>query len=324
MGQMFDNDQHSPTFSEASKKIAAYYAQGYRNVRIPVSWTVNIDGSRLADTSGNINRNHSRLGQLIQVVDYALSFDDMYVVINAHHEAEIKDGNRAAVLEQLWTDITDIFQDHDNRLLFEILNEPHITGGSAMPPANLRNMTGMAYDRIRAENPQRIIIIGGNQWFGAHEMAITWPNLDEVGGGSDPYLMATFHHYNPWEYHGLGNLLFPWNDSHISDPINTMLNWSNGVGQGMPVYIGEWGTSWEQYLPTMDCNNIRAWYERLPQFAGQEGIPTAVWDDGGWFRIFDHGTDSYNNNLYQCIIDGSCEYSASDSSRFNAACDTGL
>jgi len=321
LGQMFDNDQHSPTLSEAAKKIDAYYAQGYRNVRIPVSWTVSIGGSRLADTNGNVNRADPRLAELTAVIDHALTLEGMHVVLNAHHEAEIKDGNRFDVLEQLWTDITDIYKDRDNRLIFEILNEPHLSSGNAMPAANLRNMTRLAYNRIRAVNPERIIIIGGNQWFGAHEMAQVWSNLDDVGGGADAHLMSTFHHYDPWDYHGLGNLTFAWTDSNISTPMNTMLSWANGVGQGMPVYIGEWGTSWQQYLPTMDCNNIRSWYEKFHfQFAAPAGIPTGVWDDGGWFGIFDHGTDNWNNNLYQCIINGTCELSSNDSSRFNSAC----
>lgn len=321
LGQMFDNDQHSPTLNEAKGKIDAYYALGYRNVRIPVSWTIEIDGSRLADANGVVDRNNGRLAELIKVVDYALALQDLYVVINTHHEAVIKDNNQAAVLEQLWDDISSIFSDRSYRLLFEILNEPHLSNSSAMAPANLRAMTGRAYDKIRARNPNRIIIIGGNQWFGAQEMALTWPNLEEVGGGNDQYLMSTFHHYNPWEFHGLGNLDTNWTSAHITDPINTMKSWAESVGQGMPIYIGEWGTNWEQYKSEMDCNNIRAWYAALhSQYAAPEGIPTAVWDDGGWFKIYDHATDSFNNNLYECIIGGACDYSADDNNRINSAC----
>lgn len=320
LGQMFDNDQHSPTLTAASKKIDAYYAEGFRNVRIPVSWTISIGGSALVDNSGTVKRDHPRLQELINTVDHALSYEDMFVVINAHHEAAIKDGNNAAMLEQLWSDISDIFKDRSHRLIFQVLNEPHLSGGGAMSPGNLRHMTGLAYDKIRANTPTRIVVIGGNQWFGAHEMAISWPNLDAVGGGDDSYLMASFHHYNPWSFHGQGNHMTDWNSSHLEGPFSTMQNWANGVGQGMPIYISEWGTDWGQYKSAMDCNNIRAWYQALAEHARLEGIPTSVWDDGGWFMIFSHASNSYNNNLYQCAIGGSCNYSAADSSRFNAAC----
>jgi len=41
-----------------------------------------------------------------------------------------------------------------------------------------------------------------------------------------------------------------------------------------------------------------------------------VWDDGGWFRIFDHGSDSFDNNLVDCI-GGACDWTGTE--RFNDA-----
>lgn len=325
LGQMFDNTQHPRTFAAARAKIDAYYAQGFRNVRIPITWTRDVGGSTLVNNPniGDVNRNHPRLAVITQVIDYALSLSDMYVVINTHHEGIIKDSEDWRILERLWTDISDIFGDRDARLIFEIINEPHKSAPpyDAMPPASLRLMTGKAYDKIRAVNPKRIIAIGGNRWFGSHEMAETWPNLDDVGGGNDKYLMATFHHYNPWSFHddNQGDYADNWNDSHISDPMDQMISWSNTVGNGMPIYIGEWGTGWNSQLPTMDCNNIRLWYEKFDkEYAAPRQQPTMVWDDGGWFMVYDHASNSWNNNLYQCIAEGDCQWSGSE--RFNSAC----
>lgn len=324
LGQMFESTQHPRTFNAAKSKIDAYYNMGYRNVRIPITWTEAVGGNRLvADANvGAVNRNHSRLAVITQVVDYALSLPDMYVVINAHHEGGLKTNNRWWVLETLWADIADIFKDRDHRLLFEILNEPHLSDAnkSPMPPANLRFMTGKAYNKIRAVDAQRIIIIGGNHWFGAGEMANVWPNLNEVGGGSDAYVMATFHHYDPWSFSGdnQGDYADAWTLSNVGNPMDIMQNWANGVGQGMPVYIGEWGVGWGSRYSAMQCNNIRYWYQLFDaSYAAPKGQPTAVWDDGGWFKIFDHGTNSFNNNLAQCI-GGNCAWDGAD--RFNSGC----
>ncbi len=321
LGQMFESNQHSRTFSAAKAKIDAYYAMGHRNVRIPVTWTGQIGGSTLVNTqTGVVDRGHSRLAEITKVIDYSLSLPDMYVVLNAHHEGNIKDGNQWRVLEQLWADVSDIFKDRSYRLVFEILNEPHLGDYSAMDPGNLRNMTGKAYDKIRANDQKRNIIIGGNQWFAANEMAITWPHLNEVGGGQDPHVMATFHHYNPWTFNGdnQGNYADNWTDHDLSSPMDLMADWANSVGNGMPVYIGEWGTGWQSTLPSMQCNNIRLWYQKfVSDYAGPKGQPTAVWDDGGWFGIFDHGTNNWNNNLAQCI-NGECDWTTNE--RFNSAC----
>lgn len=322
LGQMFDNTQHPRTFAAAKAKIDAYYAQGFRNVRIPITWTEKIDGTTLVNstTVGDVNRSHPRLVVISQIIDYALSLQDMYVVINAHHESALKDNNRAAVLERLWQDIADIYRDRNHRLLFEVLNEPHLSNGSAMDPAKVRAMTSKSYTKIRAVDAERIILIGGNQWFGAQEMAITWPNLNDVGGGQDQYLMATFHHYNPWTFNGdnQGDYADNWTDNDISSPMDTMLNWSKSVGNGMPVYIGEWGSGWGSRYQTFSCNNIRLFYSKLDaKFASVKGIPTAVWDDSGWFKIFDFATYTFTNNLSQCI-GGTCEWDGAE--RFNTGC----
>jgi endoglucanase len=323
LGQMFENTQHPPTLAAASAKIDAYYAKGFRNVRIPVTWTEATNGSLLVNdaTVGAVVRTHPRLAVITQVIDHALSKPNLYVVLNAHHEDALKTASRTAVLERLWTDLVDLFKGRDYRLLFEILNEPHRDDGTAMPAADLRTMTARAYAKIRAADPPRIVLIGGNRYFGAAEVPEVWTNLSGVGGGRDPYVMATFHHYNPWTFCGdnQGTYDDAWTDANLSDPMNTMLNWANTVGGGMPVYIGEWGVGWGSRYTTLECNNVRLWYQRMhSEFAAPRGIPTAVWDDGGWFKIFDHATNAYANNLVDCIS-GDCAWTGTE--RFNAGCD---
>ena len=321
LGQMFDNSQHPTTLAEAKPKIDAYYARGFRVVRIPVTWTEDVDGSTLADPqTGRIDQNAPRLKELMAVVDYALAQPGLYVVLNAHHEKRLKQDGRADVLEQLWTDIADVFGDRDHRLIFEILNEPHLEGGTAMAPETVREVSGRAYQRIRARDAKRIVVIGGNQWFGADEMARTWPDLKAVGDGRDPYVMATFHHYNPWTFAGdnQGDYADPWTDDDIRKPMQTMADWASTVGRGMPVFIGEWGVGWHSKLASMNCNNVGLWYARFhTAHAAPMHMPTAVWDDGGWFQLFDHARNRFAGNLVDCI-GGECTWSGTE--RFNPDC----
>jgi len=164
------------------------------------------------------------------------------------------------------------------------------------------------------------VAIGGNQWFAAGEMAQVWPSLEGVGGGQDAYLMATFHHYDPWTFCGdnQGTYDDAWTDDNLAGPMDAMLEWASSVGAGMPVYIGEWGVGWGSRYSEMQCNNIRQWYQKLDhEFAAPRGVPTEVWDDGGWFKIFDHGSNAFNNNLVDCI-GGDCAWDGAD--RFNDGC----
>lgn len=322
LGGMFENGVHAPSLELARAKIDAYYAKGFRHVRVPVTWTEPVGGSALvADpTIGTVDRAHPRLAALEQVVDYALSRPEFYVVLNAHHEATLKTENRAAVLEQLWHDIGEIFGQRDHRLLFELLNEPHIEGGLPMPEIDLRAMSGKAYAAIRALDPRRLVVIGGNQWFAAQEMASSWPHLDDVGGGDDAYLLATFHHYDPWTFCGddQGSYADAWTDADVTGPFEVMRAWADGAGQGMPFFVGEWGVGWGSRYDAMECNNVRLWYQTLgSEVAPEEEVPTSVWDDGGWFAIYDHGTNAFANDLADCIL-GSCDWNGTE--RFNDGC----
>ncbi len=322
LGQMFESDQHPRTLAAASAKIDAYYARGFRNIRIPITWTEAVGGDLLVSDPavGAVNRSHPRLAVIQSVVDYALSKPDLYVVINAHHEVALKTQSRGAVLEQLWKDVADIFKGRGHRLLFEILNEPHRSDDTAMPAADLRGMVGLAYDRIRQVDPKRIVLFGGNRWFAANEVPSVWTNLDEVGGGNDPYVMATFHHYDPWTFCGnnQGTYDDAWTASNQSGPMDTMATWASTVGKGMPVYIGEWGVGWGSKYSELTCNNIRQWYTTFDSVnASGHNQPTAVWDDGGWFKIFDHASNNFDNNLIDCIA-GNCAWDGTE--RFNAGC----
>ncbi|MBN2192613.1 MAG: glycoside hydrolase family 5 protein [Polyangiaceae bacterium] len=324
LGQMFESTQQPRTLAAASAKIDAYYAKGFRSVRIPITWTEPVGGDRLVNDAnvGDVNRGHARLAVIEQVVDFALAKPDLYVIVNAHHESTLKTQSRSSVLERLWQDIAEIFADRDHRLIFELLNEPHRSDAdnSPMPAADLREMSALAYAKIRAVDPHRILAIGGNQWFGAGEMAQVWPSLEGVGDGQDAYLMATFHHYDPWTFCGdnQGSYDDAWTDDNLSGPIDAMLDWASSVGGGMPVFIGEWGVGWGSRYDLMQCNNIRQWYQKLDhEFAVPRGVPTVVWDDGGWFKIFDHGSNGFDNNLVDCI-GGDCAWDGAD--RFNDGC----
>lgn len=84
-----------------------------------------------------------------------------------------------------------------------------------------------------------------------------------------------------------------------------MEQWSRTAGKGMPVYIGEWGVGWRSELPSMNCNNIRRWYDSfINEQAIARGLPTAVWDNGGWFRVFDQARNTWDNDLIDCMANG--------------------
>ena len=87
----------------------------------------------------------------------------------------------------------------------------------------------------------------------------------------------------------------------------------------MPIFIGEWGVGWQSRYERMDCNNIRLWYARFDAaHARARQMLTAVWDDGGWFELFDHTGNRFSSNLVDCIT-GTCDVQPRP--RFGPDCD---
>ncbi|MBQ5310442.1 MAG: cellulase family glycosylhydrolase, partial [Oscillospiraceae bacterium] len=114
------------------KMIKDIKAAGFNTIRIPVSWGIH------ADDSGNISSEW--MDRVQQVVDYAYN-NDMYIILNSHHDNAYYDINgmvsstavcdrNIAKMKRVWTQISLRFKDYDHRLLFETLNEPR-TEGSA-------------------------------------------------------------------------------------------------------------------------------------------------------------------------------------------------
>src|SRR5690606_921691 len=76
LGQMFESTQHPRTLQAATAKIDAYYARGFRNVRIPITWTEPVGGDLLVVDAavGNVDRSQPRLAVIESVIDHALSY----------------------------------------------------------------------------------------------------------------------------------------------------------------------------------------------------------------------------------------------------------
>lgn len=112
---------------KVTKELIDYvYECGFNTIRIPVTWYYNT----YRDEDDQLHIYESWLERVQEVVDYALD-NDMYVILNSHHDQEIfyvgtSQENMEQVLEDavdLWTDIGLYFSDYDERLIFEAFNE---------------------------------------------------------------------------------------------------------------------------------------------------------------------------------------------------------
>lgn len=100
---------------------------GFNSVRIPVSWHNHVDE--------NWQISEAWLNRVQEVVDYAYD-NGMYVILNIHHDnSEEFLYPDSAHLEQsigyvttIWKQLGQRFQDYDEHLIFECMNEPRLVG----------------------------------------------------------------------------------------------------------------------------------------------------------------------------------------------------
>lgn len=306
LGNTFETNQHPRTTASANAAIDAYYAEGFRTIRIPVKWIASgfADGD-LASATGIVNKTHARLGVLQAIVDYAIA-KGMFVVVNTHHDDWLFNSpwatSKYTVHSNLWSGICDVFKDRSHRLIFEVMNEPH--GSIQFDAAVVRTINQNAYNVIRAcggNNATRNIIIDGIDWGGPSSLQNTWPSVTQIpGGGNDPYLMGSIHFYDPLALthaSSAAGINTAWTTGDIQTRFNNASAWAAGR---LPVFVGEFGVNWNQHAHTINTNTFN-WYKAVSDQTRARGWAFTVWDDGGWFRVMDRSNRSFNTLQNACV-----------------------
>lgn len=309
LGNTFDLGIHSTQASDIYPLIDFYQAAGMRHIRIPVTWMEDVNGSVLADATGLVNATHPRLAQLKAVVDYSLS-KGLFVVLNTHHEHWLYkgyDGSQAfdAIFSRLWQGIAAQFADRPQRLIFEVLNEPQgvfgdWNGGTSPNPSNVRaleltrRINKLGYDTIRASgglNAKRLVMVGTNGMGNHAQLRWVYPTKTDLpGGGTDSFLAAQVHTYDPWAFCGQDGSNAAWpGDGAISAPIQAVMTHARTLG--VPVNYGEYGVGRKTNISERDTDVVRGYYRLVNATVLGAGMSTTVWDDRGWFGVI-AGTDT--------------------------------
>jgi len=320
LGNTFDNGINQTTFVSIKPIIDLYKNAGMKHVRIPTTWMDRFD-SNLADANGNVNFNHPRFLELVQVIDYAISLD-MYVVLNAHHEHWLKDnydGTPAydTKFQALWTGIATYFKDYPNNLIFEVLNEPdgnlgENDGNGPFPDATdptalsyTRKVNKIGYDAIRAiggNNATRIVMVGTNGQGNALNIEEVYPNKASLPGeGTDKYLAIQVHSYNPWAFCGEtgSNAAFP-GTPFIENGIQDVR--VHSIKLNVPINYGEFGVGRSTNTAERNTDLVRGYYKTFADATLGQHMSYSVWDDRGWFGLVNSSGTSFTNNIVPYML----------------------
>jgi endoglucanase len=265
-------------------------AQGYRSVRIPVTW----GGHQQATAPYTIDPVF--MSRVKQVVGWALS-DGLYVELNVHHDSwqwiadmPANHDNVLARFTAIWRQIAAQFKDSPQRLLFESVNEPAFNNaGDAQKTQLLAELNTTFHTIVRqsgGNNAKRVLVLptlsctpGQKQM---DDLATTISSLN------DPNLVATVHYYSFWPFSVNIAGYTRFDASVLKDMTDTFARMRDiFVKKGIPVFLGEYGLlSYPDYTRPgiVERGEALKYFEALGNEARTSGVTTALWDAGSFLN----------------------------------------
>ena len=310
--------------------IQAVHKAGFDIIRIPVTWH-----NHISDSS-TMKIDSEWMARVKEVVDYAYD-DGMYVILNTHHdnlsyETTYWNGDVNAVrsygydstayngrkltgyclderaeaesvkfLTQVWKQISREFASYDERLIFEIMNEPRQVGTDHewWLPSDcaecikamkiLEKYESEALKAIRSVdgNEKRFVMIPGMQASADFLRDFVLP-ADVI---EEKRLILSVHAYSPYGfamYDGTEHRRFTSDDVSFINSMFTGVYRDFVKNRGIPVIVGEMSCSNKGNI-----NDRILWFETFTSTAWKSyGMPCVLWDNGA-YGIQENGSEQH-------------------------------
>jgi len=265
-------------------------AQGFDTIRLPVRWSDYIDEKDQIEVEF--------LDHVENIIDEALAHD-LNIILNIHHFEAImaSPASETETLIKIWSQVADRFQHHNDSLWFEVINEPH----NQLKGDALHTVQKTAVETIRQSNPERIIILGGENWSGINSLGT---NISPP----DNNIVYTYHYYDPFDF---THQKAPWvgengpketrdwgsekDQSDLSKAVEKALRFKQDIDR--PVFVGEFGAY------DIIENSERVQYVGDVRKALDDAqIPWCLWAFSNTFALYDEEHGGWDVDMLQALI----------------------
>ncbi len=272
---------------ELIQKIAA---QGYKSIRIPVTWDAHIG------SAPNYTIDAAYMNRVKEVTQWALDAN-LYVMINVHHDSWVwlskMENNHDQTLARYnaaWTQIANAFKNSPNKLMFESVNEPRFTDGGTTDEgkqqALLNELNNSFHNIVRASgggNTTRPLVISTLEASPSQERMTATYNA--ISQWNDKNIIATVHYYGFWPFsvNIAGYTTF---NQEVQNDITTTFDnvYNTFVAKGIPVIVGEYGLlGFDKNTGVIEQGEKLKFFEFFGQYLKQKQIATMLWDNGQHF-----------------------------------------
>ena len=291
--QSYETAWGSPVIKK--EMIEGIKKEGFGVMRLPVHW-FNMMGE-------NYTINEDYLERVRQVVDWAIDAN-LYVILNLHHDENkffadypSKPEETLKNFKKIWTQIADAFQDYDDYLMFESLNEEACwneiynewTGNQTtkLIAFDLTYKLNQAFvDVIRSSggnNPERHLLLAGYCTGLEYtcDPAFRLPN--------DPInrFALSIHYYNPASFCILsedadwGKAQQTWGTKDEIKELNKKMDIisSTYISKGIGVIIGEYGVA----ASNKELDSVRKYIYTVAKACYDRDILPVLWDTPGGY-----------------------------------------
>lgn len=272
--------------------------QGYKTIRIPVSWHNHVDA--------DFNIHVEWLNRVQEVVDYAIN-NNMYVIINIHHDNEYDYmypsyahlENSKKYVSKIWSQVAERFKDYDEHLIFETLNEPRLqytsfewvyssSSDECREAADCINQYNQAaLDAIRAaggNNANRYVMVPA--YAGKAEAAMANEFKLPEDSATDKLILSV-HAYIPYNY-AMNAPEAPGSTTEFTDADKAEIDnvmetlYVMFISKNIPVVIGEYGAR-NKNVDGKDYTQGRVDYAaNYVASARARGISCVWWDNNAF------------------------------------------
>jgi len=252
---------------------------GFKTVRIPINWAAHAKGA------APYSIDKAFMARVHHVVQAATD-NHLNVIINVHHFSSMMTDPDAHYdrLAGIWAQISLEFSDAPTSVWFEILNEPQ----KKLNNKNIIFYLKPSLENIRKNNPNRPVIIGGEDWSSLN-------SLSDLNIPSDPYLVPTFHYYTPFDFTHQGAHWVKsappfgrrWGSREDKEILDRDVARAEAYMDrtGRAPFIGEFGAQDDAKVPIAD--RIR-YYGAVSGAFASAGIQSCAWGYASGFRLRDN------------------------------------
>lgn len=258
---------------------------GVNAVRVPVTWYNHMDSDYVIDEEW--------MDRVQEVVDYVIH-DDMYCIINVHHDTGADGWLRASdtnleenkvMFAAIWEQVSARFADYDEHLVFEGFNEILNDANEWVNPDSraveiVNELNQLFVDTVRVSggnNAGRVLIV--NTYCAGGNSQVT-KGFVLPGDSAENSLVVEAHIYQPFNFTAAE---YPEVTTWSRDAINSYLGnmYTSFVQKGIPVIVGEFGCA--------DKGNAKerlSWAKYYMETCRGYGIKCFWWDNGSAYKLF--------------------------------------